>query len=169
MEVCIVSIIYEALQKTQVEDELQHIPSSQDEMTKDDWIDVGISLMIAFLLAMIMVAHYPQFNNKSKDILLSKKNSKVVSILKVSEETVKPVVKQASDATIIGVPFDEAAYKLNHTLNGVFVSEEEKIAMVNNRFFNIGDSIDGMKVVSIEPDKIKLQNKNNILELRIVV
>lgn len=163
------SIIYEALQKTQVEDELQNIPSSQDEMTKDDWIDVGISLIIAFLLAIIMIAHYPQSHSKSKDLLVSKKNSRAVPILEVPDETVKAIVKPASDPNIIGVPFDEAAYKLNHTLNGVFVSEEEKIAMVNNRFFNIGDNIDGMKVVSIEPDKIKLQYENGVVELKIVV
>lgn len=163
------SIIYEALQKTQVEDELQNIPSPQDEMTKDDWIDVGISLIIAFLLAIIMIAHYPHSNSKSKDMLVSKKNSKTVSILEVPDETVKPVVKPTSDPTNMGVPFDEASYKLNHTLNGVFVSEEEKIAMVNNRFFNIGDNIDGMKVVSIEPDKIKLQHENGVVELKIVV
>jgi type II secretory pathway component PulC len=163
-----VSIIYEALQKTQVEDELQNSPSSQAEMTKDDWIDVGISLIIAFLLAMIMIAHYPP-HSKSKEILESKKNSKEVSILDVPDETVKPVVQPTSDSKMMGVPFDEAAYKLNHVLNGVFVSEEEKIAMVNNRFFNIGDNIDGMKVVSIEPDKIKLQHENGIVELKIVV
>jgi hypothetical protein len=163
-----VSIIYEALQKTQVEDELQNIPSSQDKMTKDDWIDVSISLAIAFLLAMIIIAHYPP-NSKSKDMLVSKKNSKAVPILEVPDETVKSIVKPTSDSKIMGVPFDEAAYKLNHTLNGVFVSDEEKIAMVNNRFFNIGDSIDGVKVVSIEPDKIKLQHENGIVELKIVV
>lgn len=163
------SIIYEALQKTQVDDELQNIPSSQDEMTRDDWIDVGISLIIAFLLAIIMIAHYPETNSKSKNMLVSKKNSKEIPILEVPDETVKTVVKPASDPKVIGVPFDEAAYKLNHTLNDVFVSDEEKIAMVNNRFFNIGDSIDGMKVVSIEPDKIKLQHESGIVELKIVV
>jgi len=155
--VCIVSIIYEALQKTQIEDALQHTPSSQNEMTRDDWIDVSISLIIAFLLAIIIVAHYPQFNSKSK------------AILEVPDDIVKPVIKPATNPKIIAVPFDEAAYKLNHILNGVFVSDEEKIAMVNNRFFNIGDNIDGMKVISIEPDKIKLQHTHGIMELRIVV
>jgi len=166
MEVYLVSIIYEALQKTQVEDELQN--TSQDVMTRDDWIDVGISLIIAFLLAVIIVAHYPQFQNKSKDILISKKNSNAVSISEVPDDTIKPVTKPAEPMSV-PVPFDEAAYKLKHTLNGVFVSDEEKIAMVDNRFFNIGDSIDGMKVVSIEPDKIKLQQMDKIVELKIVV
>ncbi len=159
------SIIYEALQKTQVEDETQNTLSSQYEMTRDDWIDVGISLVIAFLLAIIIVAHYPQFNNKSRSIAITKKNSAAAPMLETPDETIKP----ATPLKMTTVPFDEAAYKLNHTLNGVFVSEEEKIAMVNNRFFNIGDSIDGMKVVSIEADKIKLQNMHGMIELLIAV
>lgn len=154
----IVSIIYEALQETQVEDESPYILLPQENMTRDDWIDVGISLVIAFLLAVMMIAHYPQFNNKSEPIAM-KKNS--------YDKPIKAASKAVNTQQIIK-PIVESAYQLNHVLNGVFVSEEEKVAMVNNRFFSIGDTIDGMKLISIELDKIKLQDNKGIIELRAV-
>lgn len=184
------SIVYEALQKTQLEDDMQATLSSQDHMTSDDWIDVSISLVIAFLLAAIIVVHYPQFNIKSESVSIIEKSPiknslpavssmQNVTILDVPDDTVKPTiesanlhgaVKRLAQSQFFPVaPFDEAEYKLKHTLNGVFVSDDEKVAMVNNRFFNMGDSIDGMKIVSIEPDKIKLQNENGMMELRITV
>lgn len=171
------SIMYEALQKTQLEGHAQAIQSSQDKMTRDDWLDVGISLTIAFLLAAIIVAHYPQFNIKSENISIATSSSannilpaaqaiQEVAVLKVPADTTGPIV-QPKAALVESI--DEADYKLKHTLNGVFVSDDEKVAMVNNRFFNIGDSIDGMKIVGIEPDKIKLESVSAKIELRIVV
>ncbi len=162
------SIIYEALQKTHDERQTASLP--QENMTRDDWIDVGISLVIAFLLATLMVAHYPQFNTKSDNNSIGKKtlinNAKpmeqTAAILKIPDDTI-PAAPQN-----IEKPVDAAAFQSKHTLNGVYVSEAEKVAMVNNRFFYIGDNIDGMKVTGIELDKIKLENQNGIVELRVV-
>lgn len=173
MEVCIVSMMYEALQTTQVEDEVQSTLFPQDDMTLDDWVDVGISLVIAFLLAVLIVAHYPQFNNPSKASVQTTRN---VEFLEIPDETVKLMTKPSHSENIAKpvveskiIPVGDEIYQSKHILNGVFVSEDEKVAMVDNRFFSIGDSIDGMKVISIESDKIKLQNNSGVIELRIVV
>lgn len=166
------SIMYEALQKTQPENDVQAIVTLQNNMTLDDWIDVIIALIIAMLLAAIIVAHYPRFNNTN--MAASQLNTVV---LEVPDETIdpktlsvpsQPIEPVASNSPLV-LPFGDTEYESKHILNGVFVSDEEKIAMINNRFFNIGDTVDGMKIISIEPDKIKLQNDIGMLELKIVV
>ena len=53
------------------------------------------------------------------------------------------------------------------TLNGVFVSDDMKLAMVNNQPYHIGDKIAAMKLVSIDHDGIKLQNGDELLDLRV--
>jgi hypothetical protein len=156
-----VSILYEALQKTQEEGYGQSMVLPQDDMTRDDWIDVTISLVIAFLLATLIVAHYPQFNNKSEMITMNK-----TDLIENSYTIVQPD-KTAAPPSIASVA--EKSNQIEHTLNGVFVSGDEKIAMVDNRFFSIGDNIDDMTIVSIEQDNIKLKSNSGMVELHLAV
>lgn len=51
-------------------------------------------------------------------------------------------------------------------LNGVLVSDDEKIALINNQSLHTGDSIAGMKVVSIEINKVILQQGSQFIVLR---
>ncbi len=50
-------------------------------------------------------------------------------------------------------------------LNGIFISEQFKSAMINNHFYQEGDTIKGMKIVSIEYEQVKLNNKILRMEL----
>lgn len=151
------SIIYNALQKIQQNRENDSATSNQEMMSRDDWIDVGIALIIAILLAVLMIAHYPQFN---KNTLI--KPTAIAFSLPNSVPLTKPIPK-------VRVALDVAEYKNQHRLNGVFISEEEKMAMINNHFFNLGDIVDGLKIVNIEFDRIKLKNEQGSLELRITI
>ena len=54
-------------------------------------------------------------------------------------------------------------------LNGVFLSDKEKIALINNRSFRLGDSLAGMKIIAIDTDSIRLLSSDNkVILLRIV-
>ncbi len=148
-------MIYEALQKTQGEGETHvMLSTAEDVMTQDDWIDVSISLVIAFLLATLIVVHYPQFNTHSESISM-KKNITTANL------SAKSVVATTGPAQI--------KFQTGHMLNGVFVSGDEKVAMVDNRFFSIGDMIEDKMIVNIQPDHIKLKNNNGLFELRLAV
>jgi hypothetical protein len=60
---------------------------------------------------------------------------------------------------------NQAEFKTKHTLNGVYLSTDEKIALINNQFFHLGDLVDGMKIVSIESNRIILRHADNALIL----
>lgn len=51
-------------------------------------------------------------------------------------------------------------------LDGVFLSDKEKLAMINRRSYHEGDIVSGMKVVSIAFDQVQLKNKTNSIVLR---
>lgn len=51
-------------------------------------------------------------------------------------------------------------------LDGVFLSDTEKLAMINRRSYHEGDSISGMKVISIAFDQVTLRGKTHSVTLR---
>lgn len=46
-------------------------------------------------------------------------------------------------------------------LNGVFISDNEKIALINNQPYHEGETIQGLKIVSIAMDSVKLADDKN--------
>ncbi len=51
-------------------------------------------------------------------------------------------------------------------LEGVFLSENERLAMINHRTYHEGDNVNGMKIVSIAFDRVTLQSKARSMVLR---
>lgn len=51
-------------------------------------------------------------------------------------------------------------------LDGVFLSDTEKLAMINRRSYHEGDSVSGMKVISIAFDQVQLRGKSHSVTLR---
>ncbi len=55
--------------------------------------------------------------------------------------------------------------KDDFVLNGVFISDHYKSTLINNHFYQVGDTIKGMEIVSIDYDKVTLKHKEMRLEL----
>ncbi len=55
--------------------------------------------------------------------------------------------------------------KDDFVLNGVFISDNYKSTLINNHFYQVGDTIKGMDIVSINYDKVILKHKAMRLEL----
>ena len=51
-------------------------------------------------------------------------------------------------------------------LDGVFLSDKEKLAMINRRSYHEGDVIGGFKVVSIAFDQVRLKDQTRSITLR---
>jgi hypothetical protein len=51
-------------------------------------------------------------------------------------------------------------------LDGVFLSEREKLAMINHHSYHEGDTINGMQVVSIGFDEVELKGNSRSIKLR---
>lgn len=82
------------------------------------------------------------------------------TVASVQSLPVKPVVLQETNS----LPSNSKLI-----LNGVLISGEEKMALINNQVFHLGDLVEGMKIVSIEMNNVKLQAGKQIVELRVSV
>jgi len=157
-----VSIIYDALQKTQknraavvgampAEKEIPRTVEKVIPLAKYkniEWIDVLLLVVIlCLLLAVIHASHH-----KWKKYISQKQYAQVM-LLNSQKQALQLEAR--------------AGFKKSHVLNGVFLSTNEKVALINNKSFHMGDTVDGMKLVSLELNKVKLQNSNSTLVLNV--
>lgn len=135
---CTVSIIYDALQKTQ--QRLGHTNKEKNQK-RFDWLDLCFIVIIVLLIIAVIWAYFPKKSPVIKKSLTSLPAPQQTDL----QLTPKPVVRLL--------------------LQGVFLSNNEKVALINNQTLHVGDSIQGKKVISISFDQVKLQDENGILTL----
>ena len=128
------SIIYDALQKTQ-----QHREIKQPLPGKKKSIFSPVRLTLALCLTLCAVA--------------------IVIMAFYTKGIKRPVTPPPSTV----MPMKNIPPM---TLNGIFFSSQYKIAMINNHIFQIGDMVNGMKIVDIQYDNVQLEHGNHRLELR---
>lgn len=83
--------------------------------------------------------------------------------------TVDPQTSPELAANPVVSQQEPAPYLNKLTLNGVLISDSDKTALINNQAFHIGDMIDGMRIVTIDPTRVRLQSGSDLLELRVPV
>lgn len=127
------SIIYNALQKTQKNREKKHSsPSSHRGIVRSDWISRFLMMVIAVLAVIAIIAYYPRV--KEHLVAMAETN--------VHSEQMKL----------------EDAFRHKHTLNGVFVSDNNKVAMINGQYYHVGDEMEGMLLYHICDRDVRLRN-----------
>jgi hypothetical protein len=50
-------------------------------------------------------------------------------------------------------------------LDGVFISDSSRVAMINQQLYSLGSKINNMKIVEISPDRVLLVGANNRREI----
>ncbi|MBV9576116.1 MAG: hypothetical protein JO149_05800 [Gammaproteobacteria bacterium] len=142
------SIIYDALQKTQhnrttqSSEPLPKTPAAK--MIAKQWPKKRISvLMILFALSLLFLF----FSNKSPSTSPSQ------TTLALNTKAVHNLPRK----------------NIHLTLNGVFLSDQLKVAMINNQTYKVGDKINNFKVMSIQANRVQLQSANQKITLRTYV
>ena len=137
------SIIYDALQKTQ-----KNRITKSDIMTPKPRTNVlKIKLILMLTSALIVTTgfyFFSQFRHLSTSVTPIKK---IVQIAKTTPP--QPTVENNKQLS----------------LQGIFSSDKNKMAMINNKMYQVGDTVDEMKIISITQKGVKLQKKNEVLTL----
>ncbi len=147
------SIIFDALQKTQQKREKKPGLDWQITTAKNtiEWVDTILLLLILSLLSVIAYHYFRTVMNHSAHVVAMPAVKQAISA--------PPVVAQAES-----VPAPEA---MGHALvlNGVYVSNQEKLALINNQSYHLGDMVDDLKIVGIEFNRVTLQSKTGKMTL----
>ena len=137
------SIIYDALKKSQHAraNKSQIAVAQRPRLTRKNVIITLLILTSLFVVAATITIT----NQHAKNAALSQK--KVVPV--------KPIVAIAQAPRLM--------------LEGVFLSENEKLAMINHHTYHEGDNVHGMQIVNIAFDQVTLKNNNRLIKLRSVL
>jgi len=80
-------------------------------------------------------------------------------------DPMRPLVSSASGPVeTVGKPL--VAKQLDWRLGAVLISAEREVAVINGKSLQIGDKIEGYRVVKIEPSRVQLQMKKKKMILR---
>lgn len=145
------SIIYDALKKSQKirsDKKPKVIAARRDNLIRQN---IVIMLLILTCLFTILMAATMPGNQFMRGMTLSKHDAKQKPI-----NIDKNVLARKEPVFIIP----------KMRLDGVFLSNSEKLAMIDNKSYHIGDDVKGMQLVSITFDKVKLRHKKQELTLR---
>jgi hypothetical protein len=157
-----VSIIYEALKKTQLNRETKRNVSRPRRRTMPfmqdwEWIDVGLAALIGILLIACVSLYVVHFAHRSSH---SGNNHSAATSSRSTSTTASMIEQTASTSS------DDAPDEKDLVLNGVLLSDEEKLALINNKTFHVGDMVEGMRIVSIDFNSVKLANGKQLMTLR---
>ena len=81
-------------------------------------------------------------------------------------DPMRPVHYQTSTAKTSTVGKKEPVKTKGWKLLAVLTSTERSVAVINGRSLQLGDHLEGYKLVKIDPDKVVLKNKQTTLVLR---
>lgn len=91
-----------------------------------------------------------------------------------AQASIQPSVQQAPamqaalapEPAVNPFPVAAASSQNRLMLNGVLISDEQKIALINNQPYHLGDMVDDMEIVSIELNTVTLKNAFHTMVLR---
>jgi hypothetical protein len=142
------SIIYDALQKIQM--------THQKKIDKNysDKFDTLIIYILVILSTLIIMLEFP--------IIKAKYLTKPIQLVKKNIVSPKPL---KTEMQLVNVE----EFKSKYRVNGIFFSNEQKVALINDKFLNIGDKIETFKIVNIYNDHLILKNSHQMITLTIAI
>ena len=150
------SIINEALKKTEAE--LQKISTKATSLPPKHAKTNPILLYILILSAGFLLANFIFTLLKNK---IKTTPTAIEKILPISQAIIV-----SSPAIIARAPLEEEKPpETNFVLNGIFFSDNDGYALVNNQIVREKDFVDGAKVSLITANKIELNNAGQIITL----
>jgi hypothetical protein len=170
-----VSIIYDALQKTQRArtENREFLPEKNNFHLLNRIINVVVKIAVVVLAVMIAYIYLPMI---SRHFSLKQTHTHVAAATTapVIVERAAPVeavaANQQSTETVASAETVAAAGTTaapgGLSLTGVMLAGQNSVAIINNHSYQLGDMINGMKVIGIEINKVQLLNGQQIVVLR---
>lgn len=164
------SIIYDALKKVErsqnINPEIKI--NKADKARHKIYLIYALVVVLGFFAANLLWG----FLIKPLPAKVNVASGDAVKIAKAQE--IKPVGQRALEAQVsipaapTPAPSPAAATpetKPELTLNGIFFSEDEGYALINNQIVKQGDTVDGAKVVRIDVAEVELESQGSVIKL----
>lgn len=170
------SIIYDALKKVEASKNTHFGPETNNQAGSKKnkpgykfYLYYFIILCSGFLIASILFNLFTKSTKARSNLVKPVETPKVKPERPVILEPEKQSYPQNTPAVIKPIPDSlDTSVSLgtrNLVLNGIFFSQDEGYALINNRIVKEGDKIDNLTVVRITAEEVELDNKGLSLKL----
>ncbi len=153
------SIINEALKKT--EQHLQMIATKEAQQPDKKTEPNKILLYSVILFCGIFLTHFI-FSFLNQKVKTSVSKNKITPLIKPVPEVIPPPSPATPPVTHVEEP---KPVEVNFVLNGIFYSDNDGYALVNNQIVREFDAVDGAKVNKITQNSVELDNQGTLITL----
>lgn len=163
------SIIYDALKKVEKQDTGVDLKVKTETKLKPKFKTYLIYVLVVcfgFFVASIFFSLFGRSFRKKTDVLAKNKTILPAQPQPVTDTTVTPKPPSTPPVSVpaeIVEPQKEPSPAF--VLNGVFFSQEEGYALINNQIVKEGDQIDGALVVKIDLSQVELDKEGSTIKL----
>lgn len=151
------SIINEALKKTE-----QHIHQNQDKDSSPAKTACGPNPLLVYTLVLLIGISLSKFIFGMLNPPAQKQKPQPVILASVSQ--VKTPASPPKETAIIPTESKKAAQP-SFILNGIFFSDNDGYALINNQIVRENDLVDGAKVIRISSNTVELANGEKLINL----
>jgi type II secretory pathway component PulC len=164
------SIINDALKKTKQSINTDNVDPEVEAILRKKRIKNKIKVILLYLLAIgvgIYIGNFFfGFLGKSKSLSRLANKPLPTAQRQFGAEVGKQTTVAKVKETLLGnVPLLRKEPKQPLILNGVFFSQDEACALINNRVVKVGDEIEGATVRKIDADKVELEIRGSKITL----
>ncbi len=127
------SIIYQAHKKGSSKDTF-----ARPVIRSFPWFDVALWLLVFILLIYTSVVYFPKVKKYFSTPFFATKIAPPITLKLINE----------------------ADYQNKHKVTGVFLADNDKIALINHHYYHLGDNLDGMQIVQIDLNDVTVRNEH---------
>jgi len=152
------SIINEALKKTEEYIHTKAADKIQPQKTK---LSAKLFLIYALILLSGLFLSHVIFKLLGHKVVKTQPEKEITAVVQTQQATL-PAPLPVKPAPLIEV---QKKPEVSFILNGIFFSDNDGYALVNNQIIREDDSVDGAKVIKITPNSVELDNQGTIITL----
>ena len=99
-------------------------------------------------------------------VIYTKKSPSVPQLpAETSSQTASVPASAPGPAEMVSIPDPVPAKQPSLTLNGTMMMGDKRVALINNKIYELGESIDGWQIISISLNKVELKNAETTMTL----
>ncbi len=152
------SIINEALKKTE-----QYIHTNTTDKIQPQKTKLSAKLFFVYALILIggLFLSHIIFKLLGQKVVRTQPQKEVTAIAQ-TQQSILPTPLPVKPAPLIE---EQKKPEVNFILNGIFFSDNDGYALVNNQIIRENDSVDGAKVIKITSNSVQLDNQGTVITL----
>lgn len=152
------SIINEALKKTEQYVHINTAGKIQPHKTK---LSPKLFLIYALILLSGLFLSHIIFKLLGQKVVKTQPQKEIIAVVQ-NQQTTLPALLPVKPASLTE---EQKKPEVNYILNGIFFSDNDGYALVNNQIIRESDSVDGAKVIKITPNSVELDSQGTLITL----